>query len=132
MTTVLNSAQTQVFAAAPENTFETFDNAACCSTENSLHQAGSNATKVRHFGIHGDICVTECIQFMEKGCAEEASVGRSNKHSIHQENPTGAGLGAGANNTCFTLTVCGPNTTSSGGGPLGGGAPGKAASCGCA
>ncbi len=106
--TVLSTNQDQVFLATPDTSFTAIDEAACCACENALHQAGVNATKVRKFGIHGDICVTECIQYVENGCAEEASRGRSHKNSIHQENALDGGLGAGDNCTNFTLTVCSP------------------------
>lgn len=106
--TVLSSNQDQVFLATPDTSFTAIDQAACCSCENALHQAGVNATKVRKFGIHGDICVTECIQYVENGCAEEASKGRSNKNSIHHETTTDGGLGGGDDCTNFTLEVCSP------------------------
>lgn len=86
-TTVLSSNQEQIFQATPSNTFTSTDESSCCSCENSLNHAGVNATKVRKFGIHGDICVTECIQYVENGCAEEASRGSSKKNSIHVETP---------------------------------------------
>lgn len=106
--TVLSSNQEQVFEETPDNSFTAFDESTCCSCENALHQAASNATKVRKFGIHGDICVTERIQYEENGCAEEASAGRARKNSRHTE-VTGGGLGGGEQNcTDFTLTVCAP------------------------
>lgn len=106
--TVLASNSEQVFLQTPSSSFTAIDEAACCSCENALHQAGSHATKVRKFGIHGDICVTECIQYVENGCAEEASRGRSHKNSIHQESAD-TGLGGGDDNcTNYTFTVCSP------------------------
>jgi hypothetical protein len=107
--TVLSSNQEQVFEATPDSSFNAFDESACCSCENALHQSAANATKIRRFGIHGDICVTECIQYEENGCADEASLGRSKKNSIHQENIFNGGLGGGDDNcTNFTLSVCAP------------------------
>lgn len=109
VTTVLSSNQEEIFKATPANSFTSSDESSCCSCENALHQAGVNATKVRKFGIHGDICVTESIQFVENGCAEEASRGSSKKNSIHVEQPADAGLGGGPGNcTNFTMTVCSP------------------------
>lgn len=109
LTTVLSSNQQNVFEATPDQAFTAYDESACCSMENALHQSGANATKVRKFGIHGDICVTECIQYVENGCAEESSLGRSKKNSYHQENAIDTGLGGGEDNcTDFTLHVCAP------------------------
>ena len=108
LTTILNSQQEQVFQAIPDTQVNAYDESSCCSCENALHQAGANATKVRKFGISGDICVTESIQYYEAGCAEEASAGRSRKNALHQENMGGSGLGSSDNCTDFTLNVCAP------------------------
>jgi hypothetical protein len=120
MKTVLSANQEEVFEATPDTTFTALDESACCSCENALHQAGANATKVRRFGIRGDICVTENIQFVENGCAEEASVGRSKKNSIHQEN-TVIGCITRDNCTDFGVQICSPlNVTSKAAGIING------------
>lgn len=108
VTTVLNSQQEQVYQAIPDTSINAYDESASCSCENALHQAGANATKVRKFGIKGDICVTESIQYIEAGAAEEASAGRARKNSIHQEVMSSGGLGSSGNCTDFTLNVCAP------------------------
>lgn len=113
--TVLSSNSEQVFESIPESSFTAYDESVCCSCENAAHQAGVNATKVRKFGIHGDICVTESIEFVETGCAEEAAAGHSRKASRHVEE-AGNGLGGNGPQNCteFNLTVCAPGTVTFG------------------
>lgn len=79
----LNSESTTEFEANAAESSSAYDEAVCCSTESSLHEAGSNATKVRRFCIQGDICVRERIDYEESGCAQEASAGRSRRSAIH-------------------------------------------------
>lgn len=103
-TTHLGSTQDAIVASVPDSQFTGTETHTCCSCENAEHDAYQNATKIRHFCINGDICVTESIEYAESQIAQEASVGGSHENFAHTETAVDAGLGAGAD--CYTLTVC--------------------------
>jgi hypothetical protein len=95
-TTHLSSTQDAVLASVPDSQFTGTETHTCCSCENAVHDAYQNATKIRHFSINGDICVTESIEYAESQIAEEASVGESHENFAHTETAVDAGLGADA------------------------------------
>lgn len=101
----------------PATSFTGSENSESCSSENSLHDAYSNATKIRHFCINGDISVTETISYAEVAEENEASVGDSSENFNYQETAGTASAGVGVTHT---LTTCNPAVTTSGGGAVGG------------
>lgn len=97
---LLSSHQATALRAIPDTTSRTFDSESCCSCADSAHQAFQNETKIRRFGISGDICVTETVTIAEQGCADEASVGKSKHNGTHFDLYNDAGVGG--NGTCYT------------------------------
>ena len=104
-TTHLGSTQEAVLAAVPDTQFSGTETHTCCSCENAVHDAYQNATKIRHFCINGDICVTESVQYAESSIADEASVGASHENFLQTESAVDSGLALGSGD-CYCLDVC--------------------------
>lgn len=102
--THLGSTQDTVITEVPDSSYTASETHTSVAVQNAVHDAYSNATKIRHFAINGDICVTESVTFAESSIAEESSVGGSDENVYHSETLSDAGLGAGEGD-CYALSV---------------------------
>jgi len=91
-TTLLSANQQNLITTLPDTAFNAFENQASCCCENAKSAAFQNATKIRHFDIKGDICVTENVWFAESGHAAEESLGSANRNILYSENLQESGL----------------------------------------
>jgi hypothetical protein len=93
----------------PGTGFKAEEAQSCASCENSENCAFENASKVKHFGIKGDICVTEDTWFVESGKAKECSKGFAAKKVKFMENCEN---NTNAEEKCYNLTFCPGKVTS--------------------
>jgi len=82
------------------------EQSACCSKEETCHEACEKACKFRHFAIKGDICVSEKVTYKENGIEDSESEGWADKNTVAVDK-----LDAGEiddEKKCYCAKVCAP------------------------